>query len=159
MNIANIDDFPQISMSQLKIRFTLGSFKIRQSKSYVDQIIENGLIYYFDDKEIQKYVTSTKVKLELSDTKIVAVIIPSRHKRCKKNNKRDQWDMNPKNYQTYYKTFIQYAPQNKKSLSRPFLDVKSIYLTILSFDLIFSLFKGIFVVAFLAFNMLDAAFT
>ena len=133
MNIANIKDFPQISMSQLKKRFTLGSFKIRQSKSYIEQIIENGLIYYFEDKEIQKYVTSEKVKIELNNTKIIAVLIPSRHKRCKKNNKGEPWDTNPKNYQKYYKTFIQYAPHtdHNQSLLRPYFHIKSTFLIFL----------------------------
>jgi hypothetical protein len=80
----NIDDFLQIYMSQLKKRFTLVSFTIRLSKSYVDQIMVKGVIFFFDEKAIQKYVTSLKVKLELSNTKKVAVLIPSRHKWCKK---------------------------------------------------------------------------
>lgn len=132
MNISNINDFPQITVSQLRKRFTLGSFKIRQSQSYIEQIIEHGLIYYFDEKQIQLYVTSAKVKQELKNTKIVAVLIPSRHKRCKNKNNSDPWDMNPKNYQTYYKTFIQYAPHNADDTSskNPFFYIKSNYLTI-----------------------------
>jgi hypothetical protein len=65
MNISNMNDFPQITVSQFRKRFTLGSFKIQQSQSYIEQIIEYGLICYFDDNQIQHYVTSAKVKQQL----------------------------------------------------------------------------------------------
>jgi hypothetical protein len=109
-DITSVTDFPQLTIKQIQRRITLGSFKLKLSRSYIDQIKQYGIIYFLEKKQIEQYVTSLKVRSELNYSKIVAVLIPSRHKRSKLNNIDDQSDVNPKNFKTYYKTFIQYTP-------------------------------------------------
>ena len=126
-DITSITDFPQLTIKQLLRRITLGSFKLKLSKSYIEQIIQYGIIYSLEKKQIEQYVTSFKVKSELINSKIVAVLIPSRHKRSKLNNTDDQSDVNPKNFKTYYKAFIQYTPvpdENYKTTA-PYKNIKS----------------------------------
>jgi len=102
-DITSVTDFPQLTIKQIQRRITLGSFKLKLSKSYIDQIKQYGIIYSLEKKQIEQYVTSLKVRSELNHSKIVAVLIPSRHKRSKLNNIDDQSDVNPKNFKTYYK--------------------------------------------------------
>ena len=94
--ISSVTDFPQLSVKQLHRRITLGSFKLKLSQSYIEQIIQHGLIYSLEKKQIDQYVTSLKIREELNYSKIVAVLIPSRHKRSKLYNTDDQADVNPK---------------------------------------------------------------
>jgi hypothetical protein len=125
-----ITDFPQLTMSQFQKRITLSSFKIRQSKSYAEQIINYGVIYCLQKDQIDKYLWSTKVKQELNDTNIIAVLIPSRQKQNKKFFKNKNDNSVGKNYETYYKVFIQYSPlkniENEEKKTRPYHDIKSI---------------------------------
>ncbi len=41
----SINDFPVLTLSKFQRRITLGSFKIRQSRSYIEQIIKNGTVF------------------------------------------------------------------------------------------------------------------
>jgi hypothetical protein len=85
-NIKSIEDFPQLTLSQFKRRITLGSFKIRQCRSYLDQIIENGSIFIVNEDQLLKQDVHSKVQNEFKESKIIALFILSRHKRGKKNN-------------------------------------------------------------------------
>jgi hypothetical protein len=128
--ISSVTDFPQLSVKQLHRRITLGSFKLKLSQSYIEQIIQHGLIYSLEKKQIDQYVTSLKIREELNYSKIVADLIPSRHKRSKLYNTDDQADVNPKNFKTYYRTFIQYipVPNNTDKNLAPYKNIKSIKL-------------------------------
>ena len=55
-NIRTIRDFPQLSLKQLKNRITLGSYKLRLCKSYVEHIITNGNVYVLTDIQINRYL-------------------------------------------------------------------------------------------------------
>ncbi len=76
----------------------------------MDQIIKNGTIYTLNEKQLLKPVISEKLKLELKETKLIAVLILSRHQRGKKSNKTNTGDTDPINYTSYYKVFIHYKP-------------------------------------------------
>lgn len=135
VDIKVINDFPKLSLSELKKKIVLGSFKIKQSLSYIGQLLEYGRAYVLNDQLIQKYVSNVKVKQELNDSKIVAVLMPSRHKRGKKwkpSNKKQKKDdpLDPKTFNTYYKVFIQYEPVvNSKNKERLYRNIKSKSLT------------------------------
>ena len=104
--ISTINDFPKLKLNQIKKHITLGSFKIRQSQSYISQIIEHGKVYVLQKKQIEQHVKHIKVLKEMNDTKIISVLIPSRHKRGKKwkpktdLKKIESDDYNPKNFNT-----------------------------------------------------------
>jgi hypothetical protein len=101
-------------MSQFKRRITLGSFKIRESKSYLYQLIKNGTIYLLNEKQINKHVNSEKLQLKLREMEVIAVLIVSRHKRGKKSNKNNTAVTEQINYTSFYKVFIQYKPTDEK---------------------------------------------
>ena len=145
--IQTINDFPKLSHKEIQKHVTLGSFKLKQCQSYLGQLIEYGKAYFLNDQLVQKYVTNMKVKQEMQVSKIIAFLIPSRHKRGKKwkpqkETNKENGDQNtvlvnidPKDFSTYYKVFIQYvsvndiekAQQHKilKINSRPYHLIKS----------------------------------
>ena len=122
VNIKTIDDFPQLTLKQLKNRITFGSFKLRQCPSYVGQVIDYGKAYFITEQIIDRYKTHPKIKDELQFSKIIAVQIPSRHKRGKKwkQEKNIADHVDPKSFTHCYKVFIQFVPeQNKKINYKP----------------------------------------
>ena len=86
-NIKTIRDFPQLSLKQLKNRITLGSYKLRLCKSYVEHITTNGNIYVLTDIQINRYLNNSKVIRKLKNSKILAVLLPSRHSHSKKKSR------------------------------------------------------------------------
>jgi hypothetical protein len=86
-DIKGIEDFPQLTLSQFKRRITLGSFKIRQCRSYVDQIVKHGSIFILNEHQLLKQGVHPKVQNDFKDSKILALFILSRHKRGKKTIK------------------------------------------------------------------------
>ena len=120
-DIKSVNDFPQLTLKQIRKNIVFGNFKMKQSLSYIGQIIDHGRVYFLNEKLLKKYVTHDKVINELHNSKILAVLIPSRHKRGKKwkspnSDKNEKIDsLNPKNFNTYYKVFIQYVPVQDKS--------------------------------------------
>ena len=133
-DINTINDFPKLKLSQIRKRITLGSFKLRQSQSYLEQIILNGQVYFLNKKCIENHVKHPKVLQELNYSKIFAVLIPSRHKRGKKWKKhsdlKNDDSVDPKSYNTYYKIFIQYTPIEISEIMennhmKPYINIKS----------------------------------
>ncbi len=121
VNVELVDDFPQFTEEQLKRRVIFGSYKLRMARSYIEQIHQHGIVYYLNDKFIQKFITNLKVKKELSYSRILAVGVLSKHARGKKwrpvdeNNKSTETSerlFDPKSFTSYYKVFIQYIPKN-----------------------------------------------
>ena len=135
VNIDTIEDFPKLTLKQLKNHITFGTFKLRQCPSYVGQVIDYGKAFFIKEQLIDRYLTDSKIKDELKFSKIIAVQIPSRHKRGKKSIKKKHLAndiSNPNNFTTCYKTFIQYNPvQKNKDLDtlnatlRPYHSIKS----------------------------------
>ena len=136
--VKDIEDFPQMSVSQFKRRITLGSFKIRQSKSYLDQIIKHGTFFVLNEKQILKHINNEKLIQEFKESKLIGVLILSRHKRGKKSKKTDTGDTDPKNYTSYYKVFIQYYPTNS-SEKKAYKNIRSILSSL--FKLHFSIYQ------------------
>jgi hypothetical protein len=66
IDITSVTDFPQLTIKQIQRRITLGSFKLKFSKSYIDQIKQYGMIYSLEKKQIEQYVTCLKVRSELN---------------------------------------------------------------------------------------------
>jgi hypothetical protein len=64
-----------------------------------------------------KHEIKSKIAIELEDTKIMAVLIVSRHKRGKKINKYDTSDSDPKNFTSYYKVFIHHKPSSESNVN------------------------------------------
>ena len=104
VKISSINDFPKLKLSQIRRKITLGSYKLKQSRSYIGQIIEHGEAYILQKKQIEKHVLNSVVLKDLENSKILAILIPSRHKRGKKSKDLD--NVNPKNFNSYYKVFI-----------------------------------------------------
>ena len=129
IEIKTIEDFPKLTLSQIRRHITLGSFKLRQSQSYIDEILKYGRAFILNKNHIEKYFTVPKLKESLIKSKVIAVLIPSRHSRGKKVKSKnaiadDSFD--PKNFIKYYKCFIQYE-SNKKILEKQYRLVKSTY--------------------------------
>jgi major membrane immunogen (membrane-anchored lipoprotein) len=124
-DMTSIDDFPQLTLSDFQRKITLGSFKVRQSRSSIEQIIKNGTVYLLNEQQIIKHQIKSKIAIELEDTKIMAVFIVSRHKRGKKINKYDTSDSDPKNFTSYYKVFIHYKPSFSENDANSCDNIKS----------------------------------
>jgi len=126
LDIKSVDDFPQLSLSQFKRYITLGSYKIRQCKSYIDQFIKNGKIFFINEQQLIKHNIHQKVQNEFKETKILAVFILSRHKRGKKLKKCETSDCDPVNFTFFYKVFIQYKSLAKNvTKGKPYKNIKS----------------------------------
>lgn len=126
IEIKSINDFPQLTLSQIRRHITLGGFKIRQSQSYIEDIIKYGKAYVLEKKHIEHHVTLPKLKENLINSKIIAVLIQSRHsrgKKCKPSSSiKSIYD--PKNNVKYYKCFIQYN-SCEETLEKPYRLIKS----------------------------------
>ena len=121
--IETINDFPKLTRMEIKKHVTFGSFKLKQCQSYLGQVMEHGQAYFLNYQVVQKYVSSSKIIKELQFSKIIAFLIPSRHKRGKKWRPMKQANKNasqftsfetvdPKDFNTCYKVFIQYISIN-----------------------------------------------
>ncbi|CAF1024758.1 unnamed protein product, partial [Brachionus calyciflorus] len=80
MNLSDIVDFPKSKWSILSKEIFLGTYQLKECKSYLSDVIENGICYVISEnlkkKCLEKYFT-----LEDFDSKIFAFEILSRHKR------------------------------------------------------------------------------
>ena len=62
VNIRTINDFPILTLRQLKIGITLGSFKLQECKSYIGQLIDYGIVYFLNENQIyQKHYNINKI--------------------------------------------------------------------------------------------------
>ena len=130
-DINEIDDFPQLTLKQLKNRITFSSFKIRLCLSYLNHLIYYGKIYILSEKQKERYLNHEKAKSETKETKILAVLLPSRHSHSKKPkplrvkesgkrtyNKAPKDPNDPRTLYLYYKVFIQYYPLLEKETDK-----------------------------------------
>ena len=116
INLSDIKDFPIIKRKTLKRKIFMGTFQLKQSKSYLADLVDRGNAFLVskDFAKLKDVITDLKLKtrLLLDKTKIIAVSITSRHKRGKKPiqnsciiNKKA-----PEVFKTTYKIFINYVP-------------------------------------------------
>ena len=124
VNLIAVTDFPKLSEEDIKNDILFGSFQLKQSKSYVIDLISNGRAYEVSNKLI-KQIPDFQLQTELIEkkSKIIAVEITSRHKRsetkiiskAKKNTSLTEDNKITKKFKTTYKVFVQYVPRNNKS--------------------------------------------
>jgi hypothetical protein len=94
-----------------------GSFQLRQSQSYLSDMIENGKAY-----NIVEQTNNIKKQPKNYDNKckIIGFEIVSRHKRSEIKDTRKN---NSKKFRTNYKVFIKYLPNENNSKA-----IKGLYL-------------------------------
>jgi hypothetical protein len=102
-----------------------GSYQLKQSRSYLKELINNGIAYNVTSHFIKK-ITNQYIKTKLSgnDHKIVAIEIASRHKRSeikKKDKETDEKNTTTAPYKlserfkTTYKVFVFYQSNQNNS--------------------------------------------
>ena len=95
----------------MKEEIFLGSYYIRQSKSYLSDIIKNDACSIIDENVLNSIsiepTTSRKLIERLGSNKIVAMELTSRHKRSIKTGK--ELEESLKKYRMNYKVIIEYA--------------------------------------------------
>lgn len=106
ISLKEIDDFPRISLKKLKNKVLLGIFQLKQCKSYIEDLVSFSQMFIVDSK------ANKKSDFKNSNSKIVCLEIPSRHKRGKKN-KQETNHIN--NFRNKYKVFVQYIPNQNKT--------------------------------------------
>lgn len=103
-----ITDFPKLSPKIFKNNIFLGSFHLKQSKSYIQDIVKSGKAYLVSEKLLKTIQDSYIEKL---NTKILAIELISRHKRGKKKQASNQKvNVYTKDFRNSYKVFIEYIP-------------------------------------------------
>ena len=69
VKISDINDFPILRRKTLKSKVFMGSFQLRLCKSYLSDLIENGVSYQLN-KNIIKTFQSQRLKLKLLEKKL-----------------------------------------------------------------------------------------
>jgi len=86
-----------------------GSFQLRQSQSYLSDLIENGKAYIIEEPSLR----TRKQKKDVLKCKTIGLEITSRHKRSE--IKQDIRKANSKKFRTIYKVFLKYLPYENNS--------------------------------------------
>jgi len=118
-DLNEIDDFPKLSINIIKEKICFGSYQLKQSKSYMIDIIKQVRAFKVDKQNVSKINDKNlRDDLLITDSTIIGAEIPSRHKRGKiktigKNNTEKK-----EKFKTVYKVFIHYQPNinNFKSI-------------------------------------------
>ena len=134
IELEEIKDFPIIKRKTLKRKIFMGTFQLKQSKSYLEDLVERGNAYIVS-KEFAKGKENIadlnlKTKLLSEKSKIIAVTITSRHKRGKKTISLSNMNSKkaPEQFKTTYKIFVHYVPNvnSYKSIKSKLKIIKSI---------------------------------
>jgi len=111
LDLNKIDDFPKLKKKEIQERICLDSYQLKQSKSYMIDILKKVRAFKVDKKNISR-INDQKLRDDLlqTDSTIIGAEIPSRHKRSKmkiinKNNAEQK-----EKFKTVYKVFIHYQP-------------------------------------------------
>ncbi len=86
-----------------------GSFQLKQSQSYLSDLIENGKAYIIEEPSLK----IRKQKKDVSKCKTIGLEITSRHKRSE--IKQELRKVNSKRFRTIYKVFLKYLPYENNS--------------------------------------------
>ena len=109
-----LQDFPKIKTKQLREHIALGSFQVKLAKSYVKDLINEGKAYMLDAKKLPNSFVKTYPEtrdLKNSTFKLIAIGVPSRHKRSlKKASLIDGTHTKNENFYTIYKVLVCYQP-------------------------------------------------
>ena len=109
--LSEINDFVKLSRKKLIQKIFYGSFHFRQSKSYVTDLVSKGNAFTLSEAFINTF-KNEKLKINLLDSKskIIAVELPSRHKRSIINKKTSNTAENK--FRNTYKIFVKYIPRS-----------------------------------------------
>lgn len=106
VDLGSITDFPKLNSAQLIRKIFLGTFQLKQSKSYVSDIIKNGKAYTIPEKLLSKLKNKTN-----KESKIIALEIVSRHKRSEKKVSETCKNQDyMREFRNKYKIFLEYVP-------------------------------------------------
>ena len=143
INLNELNDFPMLKKHKLARKILFGTYQLRQSKSYLTEIIKTQRGYVLAEKFIES-INNEKIKESLNDgtTKIIGVNIVSRHSRSlvkrkisnnvmikrrniiRKYQKTSKYmsiksklknDKIVEKYKMIYKVFIEYKPNTNKT--------------------------------------------
>jgi len=107
--LSSIQDFPKLTLKEIQNEILFGSFQLKQSRSYIGDMINNGNVFIIEDSQ-------SKTRKEENDSvlkcKLLGFEINSRHKRSeKKDNKRREM----KKFRITYKVIIKYFRNENNS--------------------------------------------
>lgn len=121
VNLNSVDDFVSLNPNIICREILLGTYQLGLSKSYIKDLLDNGVAYLTSDKYmrsiLKKHLASYATNQNSKDRlKIIAVEIASRHKRSQKAvEKEDQTQA--KVFRNVYKIFILYESKGVGSES------------------------------------------
>jgi len=110
-DLNEIDDFPKLSINIIKEKICFVSYQLKQSKSYMIDIIKQVRAFKVDKQNVSKINDKNlRDDLLITDSTIIGAEIPSRHKRGKiKTTGKNHHNIKDK-FKTVYKVFIHYQP-------------------------------------------------
>lgn len=113
--LEKLGDFPRINEKTLRNKIFLGTFQIRNCKSYLLDLKKNNKVYIIADSLKKKLEDKTEIK-----TKIIGFEIISRHKRSKSLKKKTLKSKSKEKcfvdcFKNSYKVFVQYIPDYNSS--------------------------------------------
>jgi hypothetical protein len=112
INLLDIDDFPKLSVKNIKENILFGSYQLKLCKSYVSEMVQCGIAYIITDDFLETNKAFKIVnQIKNSKSKVIAAEITSRHRRSeKKSNTLSSNIRCSKKYRTTYRLFIEYIP-------------------------------------------------
>jgi hypothetical protein len=119
VDIESVYDFPRIKRKKIRNSIFFGSFQLKQSKSYIRELIMNGIAFK-GTMQFFKKLQNNELKKKLMDDKykMIAVEIASRHKRSEVKMKNGDDNKKLKlshKFKTTYKVFVLYESLNNHS--------------------------------------------
>ena len=119
IDLLEIVDFPRLKKQDIRKNITLGTFKLKQARSYLEDLVNNYRAYtVFPSSSFVKNIANKIIShnIKTKSEKIIAAEIISRHKRSKLKNEKhleNESDVNFKYsnvYRNTYKVFVMYKP-------------------------------------------------
>ena len=109
LDISRIVDFPKLQIKEIKERICFGSYQLKQSKSYMIDIIKQVRAFKLDKKSLSK-INNKNLRDDLlqTDSAIIGAEIPSRHKRSKIKTTGKKTTKIKDKFKTVYIVFIHY---------------------------------------------------
>ncbi len=117
IKLSEIDDFPRLSIKKIRENILFGSYQLKLSKSYVNELVQCGIAFVITEEFLNSNKTNKIVKyIRNSNSKIIAAEISSRHRRSEKKTKTQSSNTRcSKKYRSTYKLFIEYIPYEDKA--------------------------------------------
>ena len=118
IKLVQIYDFPILTLKKLATKIFLGNYQLRLCRSYLSDVLKNGFAYQVTENLLKKLSTKESFYNE-TNSKIIAVEIPSRHARSQLNEKdKPSKELEyVKSFKKRYKVFIQYVPHFNRTKS------------------------------------------